>query len=155
QDEKQRERVERRMQRRAEREVDDERERREHGGRLGGEPLLAVLVGHTARRDRGERGERGDGAQPEGETVGPHPERDPEHLEEERTSEGNRREERPAPLAREIEDADVEQEDVAEEADRAVGAAREKERRREPSDQPEERRDERAVAPREHAARRR
>ena len=90
--------------------------------------------------------------EPEQQAVRPHARSDPERLIEDGARQAEQREHGPAPLARQVEEPGVEEEDVAEEADRPIRAGREQERRQEAADQTERRDHLRRMPPGEEAA---
>ena len=78
----------------------------------------------------------------------------PERLIERGADQRQHRERRPAATARERDQPEIEQQHVAEEADRTLGLGRDQERRGEAADQTEHRDEERGVAPRQARRRR-
>ncbi len=138
---------------RAAREVKHEGEGHEHAAGLRDEPLeVGFLVAGEPRRGGEEEGERAQDGEPEQEAVRPHARPDPERLVEDGARQAEQREDGPAPPARQVEEPRVEEEDVAEEADRPIRAGRQQERRQEAADQTERRDHLRRMPPGEEAA---
>jgi hypothetical protein len=136
-------------------EIEDEGERQEDRRRLRDAPADAVLVLRLPAGRGEHQREDGEDAEAERQALRSHPATDPSHLVEERAEQGQQRHARPAALRRHVEDAGVEQQQIAEETERPIGAAREQERGEKSSDERQHGGDLGLVAPGERAARRR
>ncbi len=135
------------------REVDAGDERQQHAGEARPAPHRRVVVRRSWCGEDEQHAEDAQDREPEQHAVGVHAAEGPEHLVDRRAGERERAEQRPAHAAREQQQAEIEQQHVGEQPDRVVAAARCEDRRQESADEPDHRDHQRAVPPRQRAAR--
>ena len=133
-------------------EVDRERERHRHGRRLWPAPTGAVFRRNETASEHKHDREHAQDDQSERQPFRSHAQTDPRRFVEDGARQAEQRQRRPAAPLRQEHHRDVEQQDVAEQTDRPIGARGEQQRRREAAGQAEQRDLQRRMPSREHAA---